>query len=335
MNTIHVVREAGGLGDVLRIFAVLDGLRRKHPETPIHYHGPEHYEQIVMNGHCWGMSRPGCRYVVTQGHAYRACRGAWLDKRKAGGWKQGDTVIDLYCPAWRHEFDAKGDVTKERTALWCEAADVEVETPCFLPTVEEEKLAKAWLEAQEFYADVPGGLRLIGIHPRSAALVRMWRPSLWRTLDTKFLMKRWGVVWFDDSPDYLRTVLDSIQRLHTAIGLPVGVVAAIIARLNAMVTVDSSLFHLAGAVGTPAVGLFGPTRGDLISSIYPTARFVQAPQQSLRHAAGRDPAVYSCKGACYCFPERGFTGGPCLDGCVNMAAIEPEAVTEKLEEILR
>jgi ADP-heptose:LPS heptosyltransferase len=59
-------------------------------------------------------------------------------------------------------------------------------------------------------------------------------------------------------------------------------VAAVLERCDLLVCGDSPLLHLAAAVGTPSVGLFGPTQGRLRAPYGEGHRVVQAVRRSLR-----------------------------------------------------
>ena len=47
---------------------------------------------------------------------------------------------------------------------------------------------------------------------------------------------------------------------------------------DAFISVDTGFLHLAGSLGVPTVGLFGPTDGALTCEFYPTVRVLQGPQ---------------------------------------------------------
>jgi len=66
-------------------------------------------------------------------------------------------------------------------------------------------------------------------------------------------------------------------------------VAAVLERCDLLIGGDSPLLHLAAAVGTPSVGLFGPTDGRLRAPYGPEHRVVQAvpePNGRRRHLPG-------------------------------------------------
>lgn len=69
------------------------------------------------------------------------------------------------------------------------------------------------------------------------------------------------------------------------------VVAAILARCDFLIAGDGPLLHLAAAVGTRAVGLYGPTQGRVLGPYGSDQRIVQAIAQTA--ADDSDPAVMS------------------------------------------
>ncbi|MBV8527702.1 MAG: glycosyltransferase family 9 protein [Candidatus Dormibacteraeota bacterium] len=67
------------------------------------------------------------------------------------------------------------------------------------------------------------------------------------------------------------------------------VTAAILARCDFLIAADGPLLHLAGAVGTRAVGLYGPTQGRVLGPYGSDQRIVQAIAQTAADEA--DPTV--------------------------------------------
>lgn len=91
-----------------------------------------------------------------------------------------------------------------------------------------------------------------------------------------------------------RHVLDALpeaQRID-AVGLDLPTTAAAFARCGLYVGNDSGLTHLAAAVGTPTVALFGPTDPAEYGPTAPTSRVVRTPEdpQTLQARARSAPA---------------------------------------------
>ncbi len=309
---LHVVREVGGLGDMVRILPVLDGIRRKCPHRPIFFHGPAKYHDLFMgfvcsppssqSGGCWGMDRPCCKYIATDGKPVRTHRGAQINRAYLDHHKE--IVLDLNCPAWRHEQKTRGLVTAERTHLFCQHAKVPTTKP-------------------EFHTFHGSEIRFlqpcinIALHPRSAGKLRQWPKYHWRTLARMLLDAGINPVWIDTSSAYC-FYLPGHKRFSATV--PKLIENLFMCRI--VIAVDSGIFHLAGAINLPALGLFGPTNGKIISSIYPTAAYIQAPNHN------------TCKGMCYARNERGFNGGDCVNGCTNLALVQPKTVFQRALKLI-
>ena len=59
--------------------------------------------------------------------------------------------------------------------------------------------------------------------------------------------------------------------------LPLPALGALLARCREFLGHDSGISHLAAAVGTPCVLLFGPTDPDIWAPPYPSVEIVRAP----------------------------------------------------------
>lgn len=329
MRTVHVVREVGGLGDVIRIFPFLDGLRRQNPRANIRYWGPAAYGPVVMLRHCAGMCPPDLSgYIHTDGLRLREYRGAPIDVMQLRP-RAGDTVYDLYCPAQRHEQQTRGGVTEERSRLFRVDPTVPVGRPIFCLNDADQEFAAEWLSHK--FLDVPIAVRsahlfeiagrIVALHVRPAGLLRAWEDNRWAQVATLLLERKYIPMYVGASQGEFQACLRG--PCVVAAGLSVGRLAALLNQVLGVIAIDSGIFHLAGALGKPALGLFGPTNGAIISSCYPTARYLQA------------PLVHHCQGACYAFNERGFDGAECLAGCRNLAAIEPQAVLSAFLEMVK
>lgn len=114
-----------------------------------------------------------------------------------------------------------------------------------------------------------GSVRTVGIQLRSAESYRD-APVLIEV--ARRLAERYRVFVFDNRP----IPREPGDRFIAIDNQPFPVVMAMAARLNAMVTPDSSLLHLAGANRIPTVAVFGPTDGKLRCGDYPTVTFLDA-----------------------------------------------------------
>lgn len=107
--------------------------------------------------------------------------------------------------------------------------------------------------------DVVGGHLIIGINGGPAWPVRMWDVSNWQKLINEIhaeydtVIIQFGTNKGDGSSEYdnLTGVQSVASRLKSE------EIVALIAICNLVISIDSGPLHVAGAVGTPVVGLFG------------------------------------------------------------------------------
>jgi lipopolysaccharide heptosyltransferase II len=108
---------------------------------------------------------------------------------------------------------------------------------------------------------------LVGLHPGAKVKSRRWPAERFAALaDT--LIERYGadIVLTGSAAEQQLTA--SVRRAmhHTALDLAgetnLGALAAVIARLNLLVSNDTGAAHMAAAVGTPSVVIFGPGRPE-------------------------------------------------------------------------
>jgi len=117
---------------------------------------------------------------------------------------------------------------------------------------------------------------LVLIQPKSALAGKDWPLDNWLALVCRLqdagakvvYAHRELVDWPGPARGYTRmdAVLGSVQEM-----------AAHVAAADLVVAPDSACFHLAAALSTPSVGLFGPTDGAAMASHYPLARVIQSP----------------------------------------------------------
>ena len=110
------------------------------------------------------------------------------------------------------------------------------------------------------------GEHVIGLHPSAGAMLKSWPVARWAMLADALAVDGVQVVLIGAPDD--RALLGRIAaRMATSSAILCGqsleVSAAVYARCDFVVSVDSGAGHLAGAVGTPTVRLYGPAPPDI------------------------------------------------------------------------
>lgn len=105
-------------------------------------------------------------------------------------------------------------------------------------------------------AEAYGPAGAVVLAPGARQATRRWPPERWRALARA--LRAAGHVPVAVGTAEERRWLDD-DAVIPAYGLPLDVMAAVIARARVAVAHDSGPMHLATAVGTPVVALFGPT----------------------------------------------------------------------------
>jgi len=119
------------------------------------------------------------------------------------------------------------------------------------------------LELAARLVDPAGGAPLVGLAPGARWSLKRWPPE--RFAEVGAALQREGVeVVLVGGPED-RAELDRLRSglarppLGETASLDVAGLAAVLSRLSLLVTVDSGPAHLAQAVGTPVIAVFGPT----------------------------------------------------------------------------
>ena len=313
---IRVLREAGGIGDIVRAMVAVRGLREKYPAAEIWGYFAAPFVPLCERA-------GGCDRIIPMPTARRRPRGAapdpdrWPEYRAPNG-ETFDLTVALYCPAYDHEVRAGYDQWLCRIDLMCRAADVEPrdKTPHLTPRAEDEAEADRALASLGLGAHAAGcaesssprlrgeagrGVRedeelgrmsqcpspdlspfrgeedrkrrpLIALQPFSTDPARDWSEANFRRLADVLRWRGWQVLVLDGCGS--RTRAFDGPRLC---GRPLGVVAAVLARCDLLIGPDSGLYHLAAAVGTPAVGIFGSQSAGITGRYYPRHTWVSPP----------------------------------------------------------
>lgn len=121
---IQVIRESGGIGDVIKCGVVIRETQRQYQDSTVYVYSPPQYQDLYV------CSCPAIKYVPI---SFKGC--GRRDRRKQpdpNKWPylkapEGvvfDKVINLYDPAFHYEVQKGKETDKDRIDLWCEAAGV-------------------------------------------------------------------------------------------------------------------------------------------------------------------------------------------------------------------
>lgn len=147
--------------------------------------------------------------------------------------------------------------------------------------------------ADAFLAAVDDGRPLVAIHPGSGGERKNWLPEGWAEIG-RFLLDgpaaarpRLLLVGGESDGKTLRTLRAAWQScadkndLLVAENLPLPQLGALLARCRLFLGHDSGISHLAAAVGTPCVLLFGPTDPEVWAPPHRTVEVIRAPDGTL------------------------------------------------------
>ena len=237
---ILLTRRNGGLGDVLCLIPALHALRAHRPAARIDLALPAQYAEL-LRGRIHGVQ------VLAWDH--RKFRPRWLRLLA----QCYDLVIDLAGP--------HGSGQPNRIDWAARRCGIELVHPVpRLPLTGADRAgARRWLADQGIQ---PGRTPLVCLHLKSARAAKDWPLDRFGDLARRL-----------NDRDVQVVALESTLRLDTpgivgAVGLPLPRVAAIIAASHLLVGPDSGPMHLAAAVGTPCLALFGPTDPAVILRHY-------------------------------------------------------------------
>lgn len=127
-------------------------------------------------------------------------------------------------------------------------------------------LTEADLATADALLPTADGRPLVAIHPGSGAAVKLWRPTGWATVARRLAEAYAAQVVFTGSAaeatliePVLAQLADVEPRPRSLAGqTDLGALAAVYRRCNLVIGPDSGPLHLAVAVGTPTVHLYGP-----------------------------------------------------------------------------
>lgn len=242
-----IVCRCGGIGDILCSLPVCDELRRRHPGKLVVFITAPMWREVVR------LSQAADLVFASRWWVYPF---AFPTDNKILG-----LVVAAYNPRTTAERSSgSGGTTAhliDDLAASCGITSQGVVRRLQVPArLVESARVRYGLDCKQTKAD----RLLIAINPGPNWPIKEWEASKWQMLIDKIhseydaLIIQFGINKGDGSSDYDH--LTGVKSL--AARLKGEELLALIAQCDLVVSIDSGPLHLAGAVGTPAVGLFGP-----------------------------------------------------------------------------
>jgi ADP-heptose:LPS heptosyltransferase len=131
-------------------------------------------------------------------------------------------------------------------------------------------------------AGPPANRPLVGLHIGAGRAVKEWPPERMAEVGAWAVRERGAALVLTGSAAD-RAAADQVRRalppsatvVDTVGGADLVALAAVISRLSLLITPDTGPMHLAAAVGTPLVALFGPSSPDRWGPLTQDARIVR------------------------------------------------------------
>ncbi len=259
---IVACRQLGGIGDVLAMSCLYRGLREKYPDHVIHlicgrvYLAGAVYE-IAKHNPFIDEIHPIEPYEYTDEATRRHWHQYFANTPPIENeliWQQADIALGLNTPCVAYEWEAMNSpegIQKPRYQIWCDAAGVVPSTyaPIYIVTKEEQRVADEYIREHGW-----NGKKIVGVGVTACDNKRAL--GIGHLKEVCLKLQEAGIVAVSIDPAFKFDDSDGIPYI---IGKRVSELMPIINRMAAMVSVDSGLLHMAGTMGTPVVGIFGPT----------------------------------------------------------------------------
>jgi ADP-heptose:LPS heptosyltransferase len=259
---IAVSRQLGGIGDMIMCTPVFRGLKEKHGRdchitvmTTWDYASGALPELLKQNPYIDDVVRiEPYEYAPPMLRANKREYTNVPNNRTPPCVQRADEFIELnvICSIVETKEQAEPEnVRSHRTDIWCDHARVNPSSrrPILNLTPQELGEGKRWLDH-----NTPRDKPRIGVVLKAMSAVREW-PHI-----EHFAVDLLEAGMTPVTIDPMRRVDD---RIPAVIGKRIRQVAAICAHLDAVVSPDTGLLHVAGAVGAPVLGIFGSTDGAL------------------------------------------------------------------------
>jgi len=150
-----------------------------------------------------------------------------------------------------------------------------------MPAVAERRIEELLVKE-----GVKPGDRLVAINPGAGRPQKRWAVARFAALAERLATEagaRLLLLWGPDEAHMAREISLALPG-HSALLAPptdLGELAALLKRCRLMIANDTGPLHLAAALGTPSLGLYGPTRAERNGPYGPRCRGLQSPDGAM------------------------------------------------------
>lgn len=261
---ITVFRQLGGIGDMLMMTPVFRGLKEKYPGCHITFATDKYYGGAALPMLAQG--NPFIDQVVQVNPQEFVCSPTRRIRREFTNTPnrhvphcviETDLVMDLNVICAITETAQQPHVEEHRTDIWCRVAGVNPSSRRPILRLTEAELADGarWCHTHLGEHGTRVGVVLSAMDP-----ARDWPYAQ-------------QFAWELHQSGYKVVSIDLHKRAHPRVpamlGMHIRQTAAAVAHLDAVVSPDTGILHVAGTLGVPVLGLFGPTSGALRMREYP------------------------------------------------------------------
>ncbi len=259
------------LGDVVLSLPLVDALHARWPGIEIDYLAREPGAELLANDSRFarvftlkdGLVNTLALVRDLRARHYRAVidlysnpRSAWLSwltgaRVRVGGNRRGRRHLYTHPTSVPRDVRPVTHVFMRYGVPLGVAPNARAGAPSISITPAEASMAEAWLPRA-------GRRPLVGVHPGGKWSVKRWPSEKFIELIAR-LKNDLGadVVVFTGPAERDATECLRASGAHIVDPVPIRTLAAVISRLDAMVACDGGVMHVAAAVGTPTIGIFG------------------------------------------------------------------------------
>jgi len=319
---IALLREAGGIGDVVRTGSVAKILHRRYENNGIDVVGVglEQFSEVYRHLKYYDSFIP-VRVNIAKERRPRSSR---VDSRvypylSVVDFLGADKVVDLFCPAYAYEVRCKDVPDKSRSELFCEASGMK--------SLSGEDITPEWKISEGERAIAVNMLkRLDSSRPLIATQFRSTCNA--RSYPHEYIQEFYKIAQADGKFNFLHLDCMGIsypipECVYKMTDQCLGVVAALLERLGRLIAIDSSMMHIAGALGVRTLGVYGPTCHSNIAKHYKNS-----------YTIDQDLSSISCKFPCFYTSSKGWQGSCREAGCSVMKRNSPDILYQAVKEKL-